>query len=384
MSTRTTIAMQDCFNAAFTVVAFCIMCCSIVWTQETLSERETVLAALTGSYGHPIKKRSVSFAVTEDYVLTPVFSGDGLLIEIAIEPRAKIYGQRDNRSVDLSDSEFQSILANINSIKPLGPLEEELGGKFRGAGKAWGSWRYSNAYLQTAELLGNLPPRPIAFAYIYYLHEVTGIAKVPRDSKPEDASSFGVVCVGGDPYIAPKSEFLKLWSKPNTSHTVLLAGPTRDDCSSPAFGTSQGIAGDVPGGLLPDGTNISGGILSSEPQSLGVANPDRVRVSQGLMRALLIAKVNPNYPPEAEKQHVDGTVLLHINIDKTGNVSKVDPVSGHPLLIPAAMEAVKQWRYRPYLLDQKPVEVETTVLIKFVISGENAYSVIVFASREPR
>ena len=102
------------------------------------------------------------------------------------------------------------------------------------------------------------------------------------------------------------------------------------------------------------------------------------------MRGLLITKVNPNYPPEAEKQHVDGAVLLHIDIDRSGNVSKVGPVSGHPLLIPAAMEAVKQWRYRPYLLNQKLVEVETTVLIKFVISGENAYSVIVFTSPEPK
>jgi Gram-negative bacterial TonB protein C-terminal len=363
--------MQHCFKAASIVMAFCIVCCSIVWTQETLSERETVLAALTGSYGHPIEGSS-SFAVTEDYILKPVFSGQGLLIEIAIEPRAKIYGQRDNRSVDLSDSEFQSILANINSIKPLGPLEEELGGKFGTAGRAWGSSRYRNGYLQTAELLGEAPPRPVVFAYIYYLHEVTGIAKLPIGSKPEDASSFGLVCIGGVPYIAPKSEFLKLWSKPNTRQTVLLAGPTRDDCSSsPAVGTPQGIVGDIPGGLPPDGTNVSGGILSSEPQSLGVASSNHVRVSQGVMRGLLITKVNPNYPPEAERQHVDGAVLLHIHIDKSWNVSKVDPVSGHPLLIPAALEAVKQWKYRPYLLNQKPVEVETTVLIKFIISGGN-------------
>lgn len=53
-------------------------------------------------------------------------------------------------------------------------------------------------------------------------------------------------------------------------------------------------------------------------------------------------------------------------------------LSGHPLLIPAAIDAVKQWKYKPYLLNQKPVEVETTVLIKFVISGGNAYSVIAF------
>jgi TonB family protein len=98
------------------------------------------------------------------------------------------------------------------------------------------------------------------------------------------------------------------------------------------------------------------------------------------MRSFLVTKVNPNYPPEAQRQHVDGMVLLHIDIDENGNVSKVEPVSGHPLVIPAAIDAIKQWKYKPYLLNQKPVEVETTVLIKFVISGGNAYTIIAFAS----
>jgi len=142
----------------------------------------------------------------------------------------------------------------------------------------------------------------------------------------------------------------------------------------------QGIVGDIPGGLPQDGTSAIGGILSSEPQLPRVASPTHIRVAQGVMRSFLVTKVNPNYPPEAQRQHVDGMVLLHIDIDNSGNVSKVEPVSRHPLLIPAAIDAVKQWKYKPYLLNQKPVEVETTVPIKFVISGGNAYSIIAFAS----
>jgi TonB family protein len=154
--------------------------------------------------------------------------------------------------------------------------------------------------------------------------------------------------------------------------------------SGQAAGSPRGIAGDIPGGLPPDGSRPIGGLISSEPQSHTSASPARVRVAEKVMRAFLVTKVNPDYPPQAEKQHVDGTVLLHINIDKSGNVSRVDPVSGHPLLIPSAVEAVKQWKYRPYLLNQKPVEVETTVLIKFVRSEGDAYSVIAFASCEPK
>lgn len=139
---------------------------------------------------------------------------------------------------------------------------------------------------------------------------------------------------------------------------------------------SKGIVGDIPGGLPANGANVKGGILSSEPQSPGAGASTHVRVSQGVMRNFLITKVNPSYPPEAERQRVDGAVLLRIDIDKTGNVSRVDAISGHPLLVPAAIDAVKQWKYKPYLLNQEPVEVETTVQIKFVISGGNAYSVI--------
>jgi TonB family protein len=151
-----------------------------------------------------------------------------------------------------------------------------------------------------------------------------------------------------------------------------------------ALGTARGIVGDVPGGLPPDGPSPTTGLLSSEPRLPRVASPTHIRVAQGVMRSFLITKVTPSYPPEAERQHVDGTVLLHINIDKNGNVSTVEPVTGHPLLIPVAIGAVKQWKYKPYLLNQTPVEVETTVLIKFVISGGNAYSVIAFASPNPR
>ena len=151
-----------------------------------------------------------------------------------------------------------------------------------------------------------------------------------------------------------------------------------------ATGVARGIVGDIPGGLPPDESNAIAGIVSSEPRLPRVDSPTHIRVAQGVMRTFLVTKVNPLYPPEAERQHVDGSVLLHVNIDRNGNVSNVEPVSGHPLLIPAAIDAVKQWKYKPYLLNKAPVEVETTVLIKFVISGGNAYSVIAVADANPR
>jgi len=214
----------------FRVLAVGLACCSVATPQKTPSERGTVLAALTLSYGPSVDNRKPVFAIAPDYVLAPVFSADDLLIEISIEPKFNGNGQDQQRSIQLSRSDFELILANINSIKPLGAIEEDFPAKVVHGGRAWGSLRHQHAYLQTAEPISYRPPRPIAFAYVYYLHPVTGIARMPRGSKPEEAGSFGLVCVEGEPYIAPKGEFMKLWSNPFERQTVELAGPTRDDC----------------------------------------------------------------------------------------------------------------------------------------------------------
>ena len=214
----------------FRVLAAGLACCSAASPQETLSERGPVLAALTLSYGPSVDNRKPLFTIAPDYLLIPTFSADGLLIEISIQPKSNSNGQDQQRSIQRSRYEFESILANISSIKPLGAYEEDFYAKFVHGGRAWGNLRYQHAYLQTAEPISYGPPRPIAFAYIYYLHSVTGIAKIPRGSKPEEAGSFGQVCIEGEPYIAPNAEFTKLWSNPFERQTVELAGPTGGDC----------------------------------------------------------------------------------------------------------------------------------------------------------
>src|ERR1700722_9165039 len=214
----------------FRVLAAGLACCSAASPQETLSERGPVLAALTLSYGPSVDNRKPLFTIAPDYLLIPTFSADGLLIEISIQPKSNSNGQDQQRSIQRSRSEFESILANISSIKPLGAYEEDFYAKFVHGGRAWGNLRYQHAYLQPAEPISDGPPRPIAFAFIYYLHSVTGTAKIPLGSKPEEAGSFGQVCIEGEPYIAPKAEFTKLWSNPFERQTVELAGPTPGDC----------------------------------------------------------------------------------------------------------------------------------------------------------
>jgi protein TonB len=104
---------------------------------------------------------------------------------------------------------------------------------------------------------------------------------------------------------------------------------------------------------------------ASAPQQL----PKRIRVSQGVSTGLLIKKVSPKYPEEARQQGVQGSVVLKVLISKEGTITDLTPVSGDPLLTPAAIKAVKKWRYKPYLLEGEPVQVETTIQVNFTLSG---------------
>jgi len=143
-----------------------------------------------------------------------------------------------------------------------------------------------------------------------------------------------------------------------------------DEAPPPSMATA-GVVGGVPGGV-PGGQmgGIIGGIVSSTPMAVPkVATPQRVRVSSGVSTGLLVRKVNPNYPPLARQARIQGTVILQAEISKTGDIQNLRLISGHPMLAPAAIEAVKQWKYKPYLLNGEPVEVETTVQVNFTLAG---------------
>lgn len=101
----------------------------------------------------------------------------------------------------------------------------------------------------------------------------------------------------------------------------------------------------------------------------GAAAPQRVLVSQGVSTGLLIHKVQPIYPESARRNHVQGTVILRAVITKDGRISELTPISGPKELIPAAVGAVQQWRYKPYRLADRPVEVLTQVVVNFTLSG---------------
>lgn len=143
----------------------------------------------------------------------------------------------------------------------------------------------------------------------------------------------------------------------------------KEDEAPPSIG---GVQGGVPGGV-PGGTmgGVLGSVMSSMPAAVPkAATPTRVRVSQGVSQGLLIHKVQPQYPPLARQARIQGVVVLQALIGKDGTITNLHVVSGHPMLTNAALEAVKEWRYKPYYLNGEPVEVETTINVNFTLSGE--------------
>lgn len=128
-------------------------------------------------------------------------------------------------------------------------------------------------------------------------------------------------------------------------------------------GVPGGVAGGVAGGQLG---GVVGGVLNAAPSAApALSAPSRVKVSQGVAQGLLVHKVVPQYPPMARQMHIAGAVVLQAVIAKNGSIENVQVVSGPTQLASAAVQAVKQWRYKPYYLNGQPVEVQTTINVNF-------------------
>jgi protein TonB len=131
----------------------------------------------------------------------------------------------------------------------------------------------------------------------------------------------------------------------------------------------------APGGQLTmdqGGPGIPGGDVfhsASSPQVRPAPRPSGpAHISSGVAAGLLIQKVVPQYPPLGKAVRLEGTVVLQAVISKSGTIENLRVVGGPPMLQQAAIDAVKQWRYRPYMLDGEPVEVETTINVIFSLS----------------
>jgi periplasmic protein TonB len=155
---------------------------------------------------------------------------------------------------------------------------------------------------------------------------------------------------------------------PTPVHRMQEAPPAPVNTTSEVVGgVPEGMAGGVQGGVLSGMLGISPSmpVLAKTPETTPVK---RVRVAARVAEANLIHDVPPQYPPEAGRERIEGMVVLMAVIGKDGAIKDLRVESGLPLLAQAAIDAVKQWRYKPYLLNGEPVEIDSRITINFTLS----------------
>jgi periplasmic protein TonB len=124
-----------------------------------------------------------------------------------------------------------------------------------------------------------------------------------------------------------------------------------------------GVFGGIPGG------NMIAAAGPAAPAPPKPTAPARIKQGGNVTAASIITQTRPVYPPLARQARIQGNVVLHAIIDKDGKVAQLEVISGHPLLVQAALDAVRQWRYKPTLLNGDPVEVDTTITVTFTMGG---------------
>lgn len=166
----------------------------------------------------------------------------------------------------------------------------------------------------------------------------------------------------------PPQQVVKVVQTPKIINIQKMTAPTvipknisvvKDEAPVIYTNSSEGVSG---------GTgNVLGGLIGSGPAGPPPppTTPQRIRVGGNVEAASLINKVSPEYPPIAKTAHVAGTVVLHAIIGKDGGIRELQYVSGPPLLMKSAMDAVKEWRYKPTTLNGEAVEVDTTIDVVF-------------------
>ena len=141
----------------------------------------------------------------------------------------------------------------------------------------------------------------------------------------------------------------------------------KEEAAPPSAGVAGmegmgGSAGGVMGGVL-------GSLGTGPAPKIQAAPPKKVVVSSGVMQGNRIGGEMPTYPAIAKAARIQGTVVLQATISRGGTIENLHVISGPPMLQSAAMEAVRGWRYKPYLLNGEPVEVETQVNVVFSLGS---------------
>jgi periplasmic protein TonB len=161
------------------------------------------------------------------------------------------------------------------------------------------------------------------------------------------------------------------------SHGLFVGGPTpiiRNMSPALPYGRPLPETSELPPSPIGDGTGarccgVPGGLGDLVPPPVHVRGPAQRPMISEVKPGMILRRVEPVYPDIARKTRTDGEVVLRAVIGKDGTIESLRVVSGHPMLAKAALEAVSQWRFRPYYLNGSPIEVEAQVTVRFVLGN---------------
>ena len=247
---------------------------------------------------------------------------------------------------------------------------------FIGTGQTKKPWTVMVAFIGQIVLLGIFVILPMIFFDVLPTATLTSFLVAPPPPPPPPpppaaAPPVKVVKVIPRQFDAGKLMAPKVIPKEIATIKEEELPPPSSNVGGVVGGVPGGVAGGAAGGVL-------GGIIGSVPTAAPppppppkkevVATPSRIKVGGNVQHAMLINQPRPIYPPLAKQARISGTVELNAVIGKDGTVQDLKVAKGHPLLVQAAIDAVKQWRYKPTLLNGEPVEVQTTIDVNFTLS----------------
>jgi len=169
----------------------------------------------------------------------------------------------------------------------------------------------------------------------------------------------------GSSSLAPSNPLITRLMQPSRIPTTTTAPSSEDAPPQVCCALGTGTSGDRGPGF-PDGLASSDGtrpVLPTPPPA-----PARPIIISHMNPGSLIYKPQPEYPPLARTAHAEGQVVLAALISKDGTIENLRVLAGHPMLVRSAITAVTQWRYRPYILNNEPVEVETQITVNFSLA----------------
>jgi len=224
------------------------------------------------------------------------------------------------------------------------------------------------SFIVQCMVIGVIVMIPLLFTQALPTKELTTFLVAPPPPPPPPPPPAATAAVQKVVKVAEDTSALRTPTSIPKQVKMIKDEPQQGDAPPSAV---AGVVGGVPGGVAGgQAGGVLGGVLSSTPAYMPPKpNVQRVRVSQGVTQGLLTKKVQPQYPPLARQARIQGSVVLRAIIGKSGRIENLQVVSGHPMLTSAALEAVKQWQYKPYILNGQPVEVETNVTVNFSLSG---------------